>query len=116
MEQGDAYIQQDRETGVVQEILVVQFQTMYIVIWAFDPYFGKQFTAVQFHLLAGYRHLFVQYSVFRTAGDIQYLYFQVFLYLREISGNMNLCGQWFPYQVAEVHGSQAESILGFSDT
>ena len=32
VEQGDAYIQQDRETGFVQEILVVQFQTMYIVV------------------------------------------------------------------------------------
>ena len=65
-----------------------------------------------------YTHLDVykRPSVFRTAGDIQYLYFQVFVYLREISGNMNLWGQWFHYQVAEVHGSQADSILGFSDT
>ena len=78
------------------------------------PTLGSSSLRFNFDLLAGYGHLFVQYSVFRTAGDIQYLYFHFFLYLRK-SPEMNLRGQWFPYQVAEVHGSQAESILGFSD-
>ena len=46
MEKGNTYVQQDRETGIIQKILFVQFQTVYIVVWTFDAYFGKQFTAV----------------------------------------------------------------------
>ena len=111
MKQGDGDIQKDGESSFFHKCFVVDFQPVKIVVAASDADTREQFTTVQLHFLLSDSNLFVQYSIFRTGGNIGNLDFPLLFHFGEVIGNINLRCQGTSDVMAKIHGSKAKGIV-----
>ena len=115
MEERYAYVQKHREAAAVEQVLVADFQAVDVVVRTFHTDFGQEFAAVQLHLLLGDGHLLVQYGIFGAGGDVGCLQPDVLCHFGKSIGSAYICRQRFADVVAEVHGGQAQRIVGLAD-